>query len=238
MIAYAASEIFRQNNSYNLEDSQVLAETLRLAELSNVDRDKQYMAQIFSQAYYFLGEFYIPDDGNCKIYQQMCEKALDAFRLSTKIDRKFYDFFAEQSFIKQGVTLEAMDRLEEAVETYSEFIQLAPNSQLVTIGRGNRAAIYLYKGDAQKALSEIEIVCENSNDPFHAFWLSVKGRAELLLGREESAKKTFVNVKQSLNQNEYVRDKILDDLDQLSRIKPRLKPTIESITSSLKSSTN
>lgn len=234
MTAYAASEIFRQENNGDPENSQILSETLQLAELSKPNLSKKYVAQIFSQAYYFLGQSYKPDDENCSIHQQMCEKALSAFKRSTEISPRFYQAFAEQSFIEQGLLLESMKELDEAVKTYSRFIQQVPTSQLVVTARGNRASIYLHQGNIKQALTEIKIVCENSNDPFYALWLSVQGKAEILLGQNESAQSTFRRSKLALNGNQYIAERILRDLNQLVQSNPRLRPVVQPIINSFK----
>jgi predicted negative regulator of RcsB-dependent stress response len=234
MTAYAASEIFRQENNGNPENSQILSETLRLAELSKPDHSKKYIAQVFSQAYYFLGQFYKPDNESCSIHQQMCEKALNAFRQSTEISPRFYQVFAEQSFIEQGLLLESMNQLDKAVKTYSQFIQQVPNSQLVITARGNRASIYLHQGNVKQALTEIKVVCENSDDPFHALWLSVQGRAEILLGKNESAQDTFRRSKLALNGNQYIAERIITDLNQLAQSHPPLRPVVQPIIKSFK----
>jgi predicted RNA polymerase sigma factor len=92
--------------------------------------------------------------------------------------------------------------------------------------RGNRAAIYLHKGNPNQALSEIKVVCKNSNDPFYPFWLSVQGRAEILLGQNQSAQATFQRSTLALNGNQYIAEKILTDLNQLAQSHPQLKSTV------------
>jgi len=236
MTAYAESEIFRQENNGDSENSQILSETLRLAELSKPNRSKKYIAQVFSRAYYFLGLLYQPDDGDCNTHQQECEQALNAFQKATEISPTFYVDLTEQAFIKQGVLWEDMNKLDEATNAYSRLIQIAPSSKFAITARGNRAAIYLHQGNAQQALKEIQIVCRNSDHPFYAFWLSVRGRAELVTGKSKAAQDTFRKIKQvlTLNSNTYTTELILRDLNQLAQQKPQLKSTIQPIISSLK----
>jgi tetratricopeptide (TPR) repeat protein len=227
MTAFALSKIYEQVETRHLETQQILEEALRFAELANLNLNKKFTARILSQGYYFLGQLYVSHDKNCSDYKRDCMKALSAFKKATDINPSFYQSFAEQAFIEQGILLEQIN-IDEAIKAYTQLIQLNPRSEKGIIARGNRADIYIKKGNLKQAMEDLQIVCQDPRNPYYWYWLSLRGKVELLTGQIEKAKSTFREVKSSVDIEKDL-PKVLEDLNHLAQQRQSLKPTIQSI---------
>jgi tetratricopeptide (TPR) repeat protein len=163
----------------------------------------------------------------CSFQQQDCTKAVAAFRKVITYNPTRY-----QVFIDQGNLLETMQEFDQAIATYTQLIQAAPEAEETIIAHGNRAMLYLNQGKFQQAAKDLEVACRDNTNLYYSYWLSVRGRLELMTEKPEKAQNTFQKLK-AIEQDQDTLKVIVEDLNKLAQQEPRLKSTIDPIIAQL-----
>ena len=97
--------------------------------------------------------------------------------------------------------------------------------------------VYILKSQIASFLYLIGITtfCVSKNyldyptDEDYWYWLSLRGRVELLTGKFENAQSTFQEVKEAIDKNEDLLREVQSDLDHLAQQKPALQSIIREI---------
>jgi tetratricopeptide (TPR) repeat protein len=229
MSSFALSEIYQWSDKQTPKARQVLADALALSEPPDIqNKGNEELARLWAKAYYFLGQLYFPTDGTCEKHERDCYQAIDAFDRGATIYPEPYE-----SFIDQGVLLRTINQLEEAAKVYSELIQIAPDSRQARVARGNRAEVLIEQKNYRQAEQDLQIVCKRKDDLNYWYWLSLRGRLELLTGKTKDAQKTFQEIKAISGQNKERLSTIAIDLKRLSQTHAVLAPTVQAITIAL-----
>jgi tetratricopeptide (TPR) repeat protein len=230
MKSFALSQLYQYEKQQNVEARQTLENALNIPEPLDLEgQQKEELAKIWAKAYYFLGQLYFPPGESCVKHEQDCDHAIESFEKGIAVYSKPY-----AAFIEQGVLLGLMGKMDAAVDIYSQLIQIAPTSDPAITARGNRAEILIEQGRFQEAEADLKIVCQHKTAPLYWFWLSLRGKLELLTGKVGSAKKTFQEVKALLAQdNPEVIKEVIEILARLSQKNVSLKSSIKQITTDL-----
>ncbi|MEH2365710.1 tetratricopeptide repeat-containing serine protease family protein [Nostoc sp.] len=214
----------------------VLQNALNLAESRKIGKNNEYNAKKIAEAYFLLAiMFEINTDQQCKNYLENCRNALSYYRKSIEYSTQYsgkYSGKPYQSFLNKGILYENLDEPEEAKKTYSRLIDLAPQSDSAVEALFYRSLIYLNENKNVDALRDLEKVCQR--EPEETKYYHYLGLAQLKLGKWEQAKKTYVQVKKYMT-NQELKDEIIANLNSLSEEakNPEATKTIRIIVSTL-----
>ena len=147
MTAFALSEIYQWSERHSTEARQILSNAINFAENSQPNLTQKTTIETISQAYYYLGILYISPKRDCQKKLQDCKQAVDSFGRASRIDSSLY-----QAFLQQGLLLEEMNKLNEAIDAYNQLIKASPIEDTHHwYGLSRRGRVELLNGQTEEA---------------------------------------------------------------------------------------
>jgi tetratricopeptide (TPR) repeat protein len=211
------------------EARDVLSSALE-AESTKIGKTNEFNARKIAEAYFVLGTMYeVNNFSQCKNTNDLdnCIKALTAYEEAAR-----YNVHPYQSFLNRAFLYKKMDKLDEAIQAFSELIDKAPESDSAVDARVHRADLYLDKGQNKDALRDLEIACERQR--MNVEYKHYLGLTQLKVGELVKAKKTYEFIRGIIPNKELKEDIIKDLKSQGEEDKnPDTKNLIREIVSTL-----
>ncbi|MBW4680349.1 MAG: tetratricopeptide repeat protein [Microcoleus vaginatus WJT46-NPBG5] len=223
MVAFHFSEIYSSKKQIS-KAQEILWETLKIAE-QEVDKKLEDYGSFLGKAYFYLGlliETPIPkgcDQGS----RNECLKALQAYKKASNLAKM------NNAFLKEAVLYERLENFDEAIEVYTKLLNSKPNATVVKYALNNRALVHIKKDEPEKALPDIEAICQASPEDIDCLrWL---GRTQLQAGKISEAEETYkklenyliVNNNPTTAEGDYLQSEILKDLQEIYQKNPASK---------------